>query len=238
MKRLIASILLGLSLVSCDILNREGDNYSRNYIIGESKALVHQYVEYPSIALRYLLMADDFICAPEEERDSVIYTFMRNNLYEGFDYNYKISDMGSFKTYGTSLRSKGAVWKAEFPFVGYGMYSYQYRNSDIITVECLEDSGPWTVTIEKGMSTTFAQTEESCFVVQTSGELKSRDGYDIEFHTEDGFTVMRSDDFSSSIVYKGTFVHTVGKDGKILDTCRAVYKGSEYTSDTDFTVTR
>lgn len=226
MKKLILFLALSLTLVSCNMLY-EDSNGRDNRMKEESTGLVWSYLLSPAYTLDYLLLADRFMQAPEEEKDSSLYDRVRQTLYKGDGDSWLIEDLGTLDTGGGSLHEPGVIWMVEFKN-GYGYYySPFYHAPDVHgwSFECVSDD-LWSAVASDENVTALQFDGEETFIVSAFGERKTPDGYDCSFKTEGEFKlVLRYLDEEQRQWVSGRFFHSVGRGSKVYESCEAVYSG-------------
>lgn len=229
MRKLIIIVSVLFVAVSCDIIG-EGANHRDSRMKDESVGLVSAYLLSPAVMLDYLLLADRFIQAPEEEKDSSLYDRVRQTLYKGDGDTWLIENLGTLDTGGGSLHEPGVIWKVEFKD-GYGYYGY-YSSSflhapglDGWSFECVSDN-LWSAVASDENVTAFQFDGDETFLVSTFGERKTPDGYDCSFKTEGEFKlVLKYVDEEERWWISGRFFHSVGRGSNVYDSCEAVYSG-------------
>ena len=234
MKKIFLILPFAIMALSCTVDDGDSASYSSNRIKQESSFLVMRNIEMPLGIFEMLMKCSDYLNSDEEGRADSRYDDIRSDLYECADGHYKISET-DFYTNGRPLSQTGGRYVAGAVSWFYGM------DVDSLTIECMADDMEWNILTD---STTVLQLvkDKSADTVQYSvrleGSSKSYDGYDIAFHTVEGFHAI-PEGKNYNFYLQGTFFHTVSRGSQVLDVCRAVYRETpdDYSS-SDVTVYR
>lgn len=221
MKKLIIIASIILAAVSCDIIG-EGSNQRDSRMKDESVWLVRSYLVLPAYYVDFMLLVDDYMQAPEGQKDSSIYSKVRDALFKGDGESWLVEDFGILDTRGKSLHEPGTVWKLDFTDNYYGI------DLEGFYFECVSED-LWSVVASDDNVTAVSRGDEGVLTLATFGERKTPDGYDCSFRTEGEFQIiLDKEDSRRCLSVKGKFVHSVGRGNDVLETCEAAYQGNEY----------
>lgn len=221
MKKLIIITSIMLAAVSCDIIG-ESSSQRDSRMKDESIWLARSYIVLPASYTDFLLLVDDYLQAPEGQKDSSIYSDVRNALFKGDGESWLVEGFGILDTRGESLHEPGTVWKLDFKD------SYYQIDIEGFSFECVAED-LWSVVASDDNVTAVKYGDEGVLTVATFGERKTSDGYDCSFRTEGEFKVILDKEERHRCEWiKGKFVHSVGRGNDVLETCEAEYQGNEY----------
>lgn len=230
MKKLISAIAIILAAVSCDMLG-EGSNQRDSRMKEESTALVFNYLLSPAYTLDYLLLVDRYLLASEEEKDSEVFADIRKILFKGDDGSILLKGFGIIETGGGSLHEPGVTWKLDFKdgdrLIPPYSYYYYARDIDSWSFECVSED-LWSAVASDENVTAINLGEEGACTIAAFGERKTADGYDCSFKTEGEFTVVNIQEIRDfdKVSIRGKFFHSVGRGNSVIESCEAIYKGS------------
>lgn len=209
--------------VSCIVDSSSSGPDAEDYTRDESFNMFYESLESPLRSLGDMLLCSEYCFADPEERKDPRFNPLREDLYIGdggkVRYLYQDILLGDLP-----LHRKGGTLK---------LYHWSYFKNEEegwLEFECLEDSTSWSVKFEDSYTTVFTKDDGIIWKAATSGQCRSRDGYDLAFGTVGDFSMTMEYGYVSKIV--GVFRHTVSKDGKVWDVCTR-----NYTGDTNCSVT-
>ena len=140
MKRSILALTLGIMLFSsCKIDYGTTNQHTASQMETYTSMMFRNNIMTPAITIKNLIELDRYIYA-ESGQLSDEFSWHRNNIYHMDDVTFRVTDVGTVKTYGKSLFDENSQWKMDYNYERLGDNSWKINNT-IITYEGRDEKG-------------------------------------------------------------------------------------------------
>lgn len=210
------------SAVSCEVMEGEGSQATREGLSSYTSVLIRSYVTEPVSMVVTLQSVDAYLLLDEEQRKE---SPMYGMIYQKGPSSFHIAGLGSLETGSEGFSVPGSVWEVS------GIYDYSGSSTYSYSVTCVAENR-WKLSVydDEGRKSADAEVcrsdviqDDSCYYdTEVSGECPDGE-YRTVFGTRSGaFRQAYKKGDNAPWLLSGTFYMEIYRGDEMADWCTAV----------------